>query len=117
MSWNCSSSASAPDGIKRYFADQARETKKVVELEPFAYRISLLDSLSDREQELFLLYTIGEMAGDSGAHRRIGPGMADGETRKRLEEMFSGALSAFPEATGCVRQAPCPVESRHDGQI
>ena len=42
-------------GIDLYFARQGPREEKIVELESFDYQINLLNSLSDREQELFLL--------------------------------------------------------------
>jgi uncharacterized protein YbaP (TraB family) len=48
-------------GIDRYFAGKARGKKKIVQLESFDYQINLLNGFTDREQELFLLYTIGDM--------------------------------------------------------
>ncbi len=45
-------------GLDRYFAGKARGKKKIVQLESFDYQINLLNGFSDREQELFLLYTI-----------------------------------------------------------
>ena len=48
-------------GIDRYFAGKARGKKKIVELESFDYQLRLLNGFTDREQELFLLYTIRDM--------------------------------------------------------
>ncbi len=48
-------------GIDRYFAGKARGKKKIVELESFDYQIRLLNGFNDREQELFLLYTIRDL--------------------------------------------------------
>jgi uncharacterized protein YbaP (TraB family) len=48
-------------GIDRYFAGKARGKKKIVQLESFDYQINLLNGFSDREQELFLLYTIRDI--------------------------------------------------------
>ena len=49
------------NGIDIYFAGKAAGEKQIVELESFDYQIRLLNSFSDREQELFLLYTLKEM--------------------------------------------------------
>jgi uncharacterized protein YbaP (TraB family) len=48
-------------GIDRYFAGKARGRKKIVELESFDYQLRLLNGFTDREQELFLLYTIRDL--------------------------------------------------------
>ena len=46
-------------GLDVHFANKAGE-KKVIELESFDFQINLLNSFNEREQELFLLYTIKE---------------------------------------------------------
>ncbi len=48
-------------GIDRYFAGKARGRKKIVELESFDYQLRMLSGFTDREQELFLLYTIRDL--------------------------------------------------------
>ena len=105
----------SPDGTNRYFADKALGTKKTAELEPFADRISLLNSLNEREQELFLLYTDSGNGDSQGADRRIGAGMAD---RRRESDGRHSFRCAFrlPGSSTCLRQALHPVESRHGGQ-
>ena len=52
-------------GIDYYFLTRAGNLKRVLELESLDYQIKLLSSLSDTEQELFLLYTLkdSKMAG------------------------------------------------------
>ena len=45
-------------GIDLYFLLKAEGKKKILELESLDYQISLLSGLSDREQELLLLYTL-----------------------------------------------------------
>ena len=48
-------------GIDYYFLAKAANLKKVLELESLDYQIKLLSSLSDTEQELFLLYTLKDL--------------------------------------------------------
>ncbi len=48
-------------GIDRYFLSKATEKKKIVELESLEYQIKLLSTLSEKEQELFLLYTLKDI--------------------------------------------------------
>ncbi len=48
-------------GIDKYFAGKARDKKKLVELESFDYQIKMLDGFSDREQDLFLFYTLQDL--------------------------------------------------------
>ncbi len=49
-------------GIDVYFAKRAAAKKRIIELESFDYQIALMNGFSDREQELFLLYTLKDMA-------------------------------------------------------
>lgn len=48
-------------GIDRYFLSKATEKKKIVELESLEYQINLFSSLSEKHQELFLLYTLKDI--------------------------------------------------------
>jgi hypothetical protein len=51
-----------PDhGIDRYFLSKAAEKKKIVELESLDYQIHLFSNLSEKNQELFLLYTLKDI--------------------------------------------------------
>jgi len=45
-------------GVDIYFLSKAQGTKKILELESLDEQIDLLSNFSDREQELFLLYTL-----------------------------------------------------------
>ncbi len=49
------------NGLDVHFADQARGKKRVVELESFDFQMKLLAGFSDREQEIFLLYTLKDV--------------------------------------------------------
>jgi len=48
-------------GIDRYFLAKATEKKKIVELESLEYQINLFSALSEKDQELFLLYTLKDI--------------------------------------------------------
>jgi uncharacterized protein YbaP (TraB family) len=48
-------------GIDRYFLSKAAEKKKIVELESLEYQINLFSALSEKDQELFLLYTLKDI--------------------------------------------------------
>ena len=84
-------------GIDRYFADRARGEKKIIELESFASQINLLNSLSDREQEFFLLYTVEEMASIREETEEMMRAWRTGDV-KSMERIVSGAIDAYPEA-------------------
>jgi hypothetical protein len=48
-------------GIDKYFLSKAEGKKKILELESLDYQIDLLSNLSDKDQELFLLYTLKDL--------------------------------------------------------
>lgn len=48
-------------GIDRYFLSKAQGKKKILELESINYQINLLSGFSDKDQELFLLYTLKDL--------------------------------------------------------
>jgi len=48
-------------GIDKYFLSKAEGKKKIMELESLDYQISLLSGFSDKDQELFLIYTLKDL--------------------------------------------------------
>ena len=48
-------------GIDMHFLSKAQGKKKILELESLDYQISVLSGLSDKDQELFLLYTLKDL--------------------------------------------------------
>jgi len=48
-------------GIDRYFLEKAAERKKVLELESLEYQFKLFSSLSEKDQQLFLLYILKDI--------------------------------------------------------
>jgi len=48
-------------GIDKYFISKAEGKKKILELESLDYQIDLLSNLPDKEQELFLIYTLKDL--------------------------------------------------------
>jgi hypothetical protein len=48
-------------GIDQYFLSKAEGKKKIVELESMDYQINLLSGFSDKDQELFLIYTLKDL--------------------------------------------------------
>jgi uncharacterized protein YbaP (TraB family) len=48
-------------GIDKYFLSKAEGKKKILELESLDYQIELLSNFSDKEQELFLLWTLRDL--------------------------------------------------------
>lgn len=52
---------SPTNGIDMYFMQKARGKKQILQLETADSQIDMLNSFSDKEQELFLLYTLNDM--------------------------------------------------------
>jgi len=50
------------NGIDVHFATEADGRKRIVELESFDYQIKMMNGFSEREQELFLIYTLKDLA-------------------------------------------------------
>jgi uncharacterized protein YbaP (TraB family) len=48
-------------GIDKYFLSKAQGRKKILELESLDYQLDLLSSFSDKDQELFLSYTLKDL--------------------------------------------------------
>jgi uncharacterized protein YbaP (TraB family) len=48
-------------GIDKYFLSKAEGKKKILELESLDYQIEFLSNLSDKDQELFLFYTLKDL--------------------------------------------------------
>jgi len=48
-------------GIDKYFLSKAEGKKKILELESLDYQINLLPNFSDKDQELFLVYTLRDL--------------------------------------------------------
>jgi hypothetical protein len=74
-------------GIDKYFLSKAAEKKKILELEGLDYQIDLLSKLSDREQELFLLYTLKDLGTLSQELDKLTQAWISGDT-KGLESIM-----------------------------
>jgi uncharacterized protein YbaP (TraB family) len=48
-------------GIDKYFLSRAEGKKKILELESLDYQVSVLSGFSDKDQELFLIYTLKDL--------------------------------------------------------
>ncbi len=48
-------------GIDKYFISKATGKKRILELESFDYQVGLFSKFSEKEQELFLLYTLKDL--------------------------------------------------------
>jgi uncharacterized protein YbaP (TraB family) len=84
------------NGIDVYFAGKAAGKKPIAELESFDYQIRLLSGFSDREQELFLLYTIKDLATLEGDMEELMTAWRSGDT-KTMEALATRTLTESPE--------------------
>jgi uncharacterized protein len=83
-------------GFDLYFAKKAEGKKKIVELESFDYQINLLNGFTDREQELFLLYTIKDLATTREETDEMMRAWRTGDT-KAMEKIVAKAVTDYPE--------------------
>jgi uncharacterized protein YbaP (TraB family) len=84
------------NGIDVYFAGKAAGKKQIVELESFDYQIRLLSGFSDREQELFLLYTLKDLATFQDEIEKLMTAWSNGDT-KTMEGLVTRTLTEAPE--------------------
>ena len=83
-------------GIDIYFAGKAAGKKRIVELETFDYQIRLMNDFSDREQELFLIYTLRDLAKLKDGIEKLMAAWHSGDT-KTMEALVIGTLRESPE--------------------
>lgn len=83
-------------GIDRYFAGKARGRKKIVELESFDYQLRLLNGFTDREQELFLLYTIQDLKTVANDLDRLMRSWRTGDA-ETMESLVTQTVNEAPE--------------------
>jgi uncharacterized protein len=83
-------------GIDSHFAAKAAGKKRIVELESFDYQIRLMNDFPEREQELFLLYTIKDMAILKDGVEELMSAWRSGDT-KSMEALVTRSLSEAPQ--------------------
>jgi uncharacterized protein YbaP (TraB family) len=79
-------------GIDKYFLSKAEGKKKILELESLDYQISLLSNLFDKDQELFLLYTLRDLNILEQELGRLTQAWISGDT-KSLESILTRGIS------------------------
>jgi hypothetical protein len=84
------------NGIDVYFAGKAAGKKQIIELESFDYQIGLLSGFSDREQELFLLYTLNDLATLQDDIEHLMASWKNGDA-KTMEALATRTLNESPE--------------------
>ena len=83
-------------GIDIYFLQKAKDRKKIMELESADSQIDLLNSFSDREQELFLLYTIKDIDNTEKNVNEILASWKKGDA-DRMEKFLTESVKGMPE--------------------
>ncbi len=83
-------------GIDVHFAGKAAGEKRIIELESFDYQIGLMNGFSDREQELFLLYTLRDMEQLKDEATELMAAWKNGNA-KSMETLLTKSLSESPE--------------------
>lgn len=83
-------------GIDYHFAAKAVGKKRIVELESFDYQIRLMNDFPEREQELFLLYTLKDLAILKGGIEELMSAWQSGDT-KDMEALVTRSLSETPQ--------------------
>ena len=79
-------------GIDKYFLSKAEGKKKILELESLDYQINLLSNLSDKDQELFLSYTLRDLNILEQELGRLTQAWISGDT-KSMESILTRGIS------------------------
>ncbi|MCE5312398.1 MAG: TraB/GumN family protein [Nitrospiraceae bacterium] len=82
-------------GIDIYFLKKSG-TKKIIELESFDFQISLFNTFSDREDELFLMYTIKDLDNVSNDMNSLITAWKAGDAAT-LERLIASGIQDAPE--------------------
>jgi len=79
-------------GIDKYFLSKAEGRKKILELESLDYQLNLLSEFSDKDQELFLLYTLKDLKMMEQELGRLTQAWTSGDT-KAMESILTKSVS------------------------
>jgi len=79
-------------GIDHYFLSKAEGKKKILELESIDYQINLLSGFSDKDQELFLIYTLKDLQIMEQEVNQLTQAWISGDT-KSMESLLTKSLS------------------------
>jgi uncharacterized protein YbaP (TraB family) len=90
-------------GIDMYFLQKARGNKKILELETADSQIDLLNSFSDKEQELFLLYTLNDLENIEKNLNEIIDSWKQGDA-PRMEKYLTDSVKDAPELQAVYRK-------------
>jgi uncharacterized protein YbaP (TraB family) len=79
-------------GIDRYFLSKAEGKKKILEMESFDYQINLFCQLTEKEQELLLLYTLKDIKVLEQELDKLIQAWTSGDT-KEMESIITKSVS------------------------
>jgi len=79
-------------GIDKHFLSKAEGGKKILELESLDYQFNLLSEFSDKDQELFLLYTLKDLKIMEEELGRLTQAWSSGDT-KTMEAILTRSIS------------------------
>ena len=79
-------------GIDKYFLSKAEGRKETLELESLDYQFNLLSEFSDKDQELFLLYTLKDLKVMEEELERLTQAWTSGDT-KTMEAILTRSAS------------------------
>ena len=86
-------------GIDKYFLSKAEGKKKIIELESLEYQISLLSGFSDKDQELFLIYTLKDLHVMEQEVNPLIQAWVSGDTQ-RMESILTRSVSEDKRLSG-----------------
>ncbi|MBN2653874.1 MAG: TraB/GumN family protein [Nitrospirae bacterium] len=89
-------------GIDNHFLRRSG-TKRIFQLENFDFQISLLNSFSDKEQEMFLLYTIKDLENLQSDMDRLIVSWQRGDAAS-LEKLLLSGMAGAPELNNIYRK-------------
>jgi len=78
-------------GIDKYFLQQAEGNKRILELESFESQMELFNSMSDRDQELFLIYSLKEVEDSKKNLEFLLNAWREGDSKAMERLMFKNA--------------------------
>ena len=79
-------------GIDKYFLSKAGDGKKILELESLDYQFNLLSDFSDKDQELFLSYTLKDLKVMEQELGKLTQAWTSGDT-KGMESILTRSIS------------------------
>jgi len=79
-------------GIDKYFLSKAEGGKRILELESLDYQLNLLSGFSDKDQELFLLYTLKDLKILEQQLGKLTQAWTSGDT-KAMESILTRSIS------------------------